>query len=97
VKVKHEARVGRGSAGTEGRAVVELLDANAGRPKRETSRTFEAVRAEALFVWTLQRSRSPSPDRVRRACRRDVLPRLGGPVAVPRKRPASSATTPTPR
>jgi len=29
--------------------------------------TFEAVRAEALFVSTLQPSASPSPDQVRRA------------------------------
>jgi len=38
--------------------------------------TFEAVRAEALFVSTLQPSGSPSPDQVRRAVA-TTLQRLG--------------------
>jgi hypothetical protein len=38
--------------------------------------TFEAVRAEALFVSTLQPSGSPSPDQVRRAVAA-TLQRLG--------------------
>ena len=32
-----------------------------------TPSTFEAIRAEALFVSTLQSSESPGPDQVRRA------------------------------
>jgi hypothetical protein len=38
--------------------------------------TFEAVRAEALFASTLQPSRSPSPDQIRRAVAA-TLERLG--------------------
>jgi hypothetical protein len=38
--------------------------------------TSEAVRAEALFVSTLQRSGSPSPDQIRRAVA-TTLRRLG--------------------
>ena len=36
-------------------------------PGWEMPGTFEAVRAEALFASTLQPSRSPSPDQIRRA------------------------------
>ena len=35
--------------------------------RREIRGTFEAVRAEALFLSTLQPSASPSPDQIRRA------------------------------
>ena len=35
--------------------------------RREMRGTFEAVRAEALFLSTLQPSASPSPDQIRRA------------------------------
>ena len=45
-------------------------------PGCEPPSTFEAVRAEALFVSTLQSSESPSPDQVRRAVA-TTLRRLG--------------------
>ena len=56
--------------------MVELLTVKARRPASETPSTFEAVRAEALFVSTLQSSQSPSPDQVRRAVA-TTLRRLG--------------------
>jgi len=42
----------------------------------EVPGTFEAVRAEALFVSALQPSGSPSPDQIRRAVATTLL-RLG--------------------
>ncbi len=45
-------------------------------PGREMPGTFVAVRAEALFVSTLQPSGSPSPDQIRRAVT-TTLQRLG--------------------
>jgi hypothetical protein len=45
-------------------------------PGGEVPGTFEAVRAEALFLSTLQSSGSPSPDQVRRAVT-TTLQRLG--------------------
>jgi hypothetical protein len=56
--------------------VVELLAVKAQRAEGGTPSTFEAVRAEALFVSTLQSSGSPSPDQVRRAVA-TTLRRLG--------------------
>ena len=44
--------------------------------RREMRGTFEAVRAEALFLSTLQPSASPSPDQIRRAVT-TTLRRLG--------------------
>jgi hypothetical protein len=55
---------------------MERLAMKARRPERETPRTFEAVRADALFASTLQFSESPSPDQVRRAVA-TTLRRLG--------------------
>jgi hypothetical protein len=48
----------------------------AGRDGREMPGTFEAVRAEALFLSALQPSGSPSPDQIRRAVT-TTLRRLG--------------------
>ncbi|SRR2546430_2665617 len=47
--------------------MVEILATKTSLPGCEMPGTFEAVRAEALFVSTLQPSGSPSPDQVRRA------------------------------
>lgn len=56
--------------------MAELTTAKTSLAECEMSRTFEAVRAEALFVSTLQPSGSPSPDQVRRAVA-TTLRRLG--------------------
>lgn len=45
-------------------------------PGRESPGTLEAVRAGALFLSALQPSRSPTPDRIRRAVT-TTLRRLG--------------------
>jgi hypothetical protein len=55
---------------------MEILATKTSPPRRELLSTFEAVRAEALFVSTLQSSESPSPDQVRRAVT-TTLRRLG--------------------
>jgi len=47
--------------------MAEILATKASLPGAELAGTFEAVRAEALFVSALQPSGSPSPDQVRRA------------------------------
>ncbi len=56
--------------------MAEILGTKRSLPGREMPGTFEAVRAEALFVSTLQPSGSPSPDQVRRAVA-TTLQRLG--------------------
>jgi hypothetical protein len=56
--------------------MVESLVTKTSLPGCEMPGTFEAVRAEALFVSTLQPSGSPSPDQVRRAVA-TTLRRLG--------------------
>ena len=47
--------------------MVEMSGCEDLPPRCEMPATVEAVRAEALFVSTLQSSESPSPDQVRRA------------------------------
>jgi hypothetical protein len=56
--------------------MVEILATKTSLPGRDLPRTFEAVRAEALFASNLQCSASPSPDHVRRAVA-TTLRRLG--------------------
>ena len=56
--------------------MAQILATKTSLPRRKTLGTFEAVRAEALFLSTLQPSGSPSPDQVRRAVTR-TLQRLG--------------------
>ena len=56
--------------------MAEILATKTSPPGREMPGTFEAVRAEALFVSTLQPSGSPSPDQIRRAVA-TTLQRLG--------------------
>lgn len=47
--------------------MVEMSGCEDLPPRCEIPSTVEAVRAEALFVSTLQSSESPAPDQVRRA------------------------------
>jgi hypothetical protein len=47
--------------------MVEILATKTSLPGRGTPSTLAAVRAEALFVSSLQSSGSPSPDQVRHA------------------------------
>jgi hypothetical protein len=56
--------------------MVEILATKTSLPGCEMPGTFEAVRAEALFLSTLQPSGSPSPDQVRGAVA-TTLRRLG--------------------
>ena len=56
--------------------MAEILGTKRSLSGREMPGTFEAVRAEALFVSTLQPSSSPSPDQIRRAVA-TTLQRLG--------------------
>ncbi len=56
--------------------MTEILGTKTSLPGREMPGTLEAVRAEALFVSTLQPSASPSPDQIRRAVAA-TLQRLG--------------------
>jgi hypothetical protein len=56
--------------------MAQILGPDRSLPGREMPGTFEAVRAEALFVSTLQPSGSPSPDQIRRAVT-TTLQRLG--------------------
>jgi hypothetical protein len=56
--------------------MAQILVTKTSPPRRKTPGTFEAVRAEALFLSTLQPSGSPSPDQVRRAVT-TTLQRLG--------------------
>ena len=56
--------------------MAEILATKTLLPGGEVPGTFEAVRAEALFLSTLQPSGSPSPDQVRRAVT-TTLQRLG--------------------
>ncbi len=56
--------------------MAEILATKTSLPGWEIKGTFEAVRAEALFASTLQPSRSPSPDQIRRAVAA-TLERLG--------------------
>ncbi len=56
--------------------MAETLGTKTSLPGREMPDTFEAVRAEALFMSTLQPSGSPSPDQIRRAVA-TTLQRLG--------------------
>ena len=56
--------------------MAEILATKTSLPVGELAGTFEAVRAEALFVSTLQPSGSPSPGQVRRAVA-TTLRRLG--------------------
>jgi hypothetical protein len=56
--------------------MVEILATKTSLPGRDPTRTFKAVRAEALVASTLQCSASPSPDQVRRAVA-TTLRRLG--------------------
>ena len=56
--------------------MAEILGTKRSLPGREMPGTFEGVRAEALFVSTLQPSGSPSPDQIRRAVAA-TLQRLG--------------------
>ncbi len=56
--------------------MAEILATKTLLPGGEAPGTFEAVRAEALFLSTLQASGSPSPDQVRRAVA-TTLQRLG--------------------
>jgi hypothetical protein len=56
--------------------MAQILDTKRSLPGREMPGTFEAVRAEALFVSALQASGSPSPDQIRRAVA-TTLRRLG--------------------
>jgi hypothetical protein len=56
--------------------MAEILATKTSLSGWEMPGTFEAVRAEALFVSTLQPSGSPSPDQIRRAVA-TTLRRLG--------------------
>jgi hypothetical protein len=56
--------------------MAEILATKTSLAGYEMPGTFEAVRAEALFVSTLQPSGSPSPDQIRRAVAA-TLQRLG--------------------
>ena len=56
--------------------MAEILATKTSLAAYEMPGTFEAVRAEALFVSTLQPSGSPSPDQIRRAVA-TTLRRLG--------------------
>ena len=56
--------------------MAEILATKTLLPVGELAGTFEAVRAEALFVSTLQPSGSPSPDQIRVAVAA-TLQRLG--------------------
>ena len=56
--------------------MAEILGTKRSLSGREMPGAFEAVRAEALFVSTLQPSGSPSPGQVRRAVATTLL-RLG--------------------
>jgi hypothetical protein len=56
--------------------MAEILATKTSLPGYEMPGTLEAVRAGALFVSTLQPSRSPSPDQVRRVVAM-TLRRLG--------------------
>jgi hypothetical protein len=56
--------------------MAEILATKTSLAGYEMPGTFEAVRAEALFVSTLQPSGSPSPDQIRRAVA-TTLQRLG--------------------
>lgn len=56
--------------------MVKILATKTSLPRRKMPGTFEAVRAEALFLSTLQPSGSPSPEQVRRAVTA-TLQRLG--------------------
>ena len=56
--------------------MAEILGTKRSLSGREMPGAFEAVRAEALFVSTLQSSGSPSADQVRRAVATTLL-RLG--------------------
>jgi hypothetical protein len=56
--------------------MAEILATKTSLPGCEVPGTFEAVRAEALFVSTLQPSGSPSPGQVRRTVA-TTLRRLG--------------------
>ncbi len=62
--------------GSEARTIAEILATKTLLPGGEVPGTFEAVRAEALFLSALQPSRSPSPGQVRRAVA-TTLRRLG--------------------
>ena len=55
---------------------MEILATKASLPRYRAPRRFDAVRAEALFMSTLQPSESPSPSQVRRAVA-TTLRRLG--------------------
>jgi hypothetical protein len=56
--------------------MAEILATRTSLPGGDVPGTFETVLAEALFLSTLQPSRSPSPDQVRRAVM-TTLQRLG--------------------
>jgi len=56
--------------------MAEILATKTSPPGGELPGTFEAVRAEALFLSALQPSGAPSPDQVRRAVA-TMLRRLG--------------------
>jgi len=56
--------------------MAQILGTKRSLPGREMPGLFEAVRAEALFVSTLQPSGSPSPDQIHRAVA-TTLRRLG--------------------
>ena len=56
--------------------MAEILATKTSLPGDELPGTFEAVRAEALFLSALQPSGAPSPDQVRRAVA-TTLRRLG--------------------
>jgi hypothetical protein len=62
--------------GSEAQTMAETLATKTSLPGRKMPVTFEAVRAEALFLSTLQPSGSPSPDQVRVAVT-TTLRRLG--------------------
>jgi hypothetical protein len=56
--------------------MAEILATKTSLFRWEMPGSFEAIRAEALFVSTLQPSGSPSPDQIRRAVA-TTLQRLG--------------------
>jgi hypothetical protein len=56
--------------------MAEILATKTSLAGYEMPGTFEAVRAEALFVSTLQPSGAPSPDQIRRAIA-TTLQRMG--------------------
>src|SRR5260370_37908602 len=62
--------------GSEAGTMAEILATKTSLQVGELAGTFEAVRAEALFVSPLQPSGSPSPDQIRRAVA-TTLQRLG--------------------